>query len=215
MSTTALKLLALVLMVIDHVGEFLPGMSIWLRYIGRLSAPLFFFCMAWGLFYTHNRRIYLLRLYLCSVIMSILDYIVPRLCGNYETISNNIFTTLFLAGVIITMIEYVKKNPTKKWKTILGFLIWQFSVMGIGVYWDVIKSLPGLKIILTILGSIMNVEGGTIILLAVIIIYFYKDNYKKLILSYVTYCIGHIALIVTDFVPLLGAGPVFVNSHKT
>ncbi len=42
MSTNLLKLTALICMLIDHIGEFIPQSPIWFRYIGRISAPLFF-----------------------------------------------------------------------------------------------------------------------------------------------------------------------------
>ncbi|WP_100042808.1 TraX family protein [Lacrimispora sphenoides] len=42
MSSTSLKILAAILMLIDHIGEFIPGMPIYLRWFGRISAPIFF-----------------------------------------------------------------------------------------------------------------------------------------------------------------------------
>lgn len=41
MSSFYLKMLALVLMVIDHVAQFIPGMPVWMHWIGRLAAPVF------------------------------------------------------------------------------------------------------------------------------------------------------------------------------
>jgi len=49
MTTFSLKILALVFMVIDHIGLFFPDAPIWFRYIGRMSAPIFIFCMVTGL----------------------------------------------------------------------------------------------------------------------------------------------------------------------
>jgi uncharacterized protein involved in cysteine biosynthesis len=48
MSSTVLKLIALILMLIDHVAEFIPGIPVWFHWLGRISAPLFMFCMIWG-----------------------------------------------------------------------------------------------------------------------------------------------------------------------
>lgn len=39
MSSFGLKILALVLMVIDHMAEFLPGIPVWMHWLGRLAAP--------------------------------------------------------------------------------------------------------------------------------------------------------------------------------
>ncbi|MCR5722201.1 MAG: conjugal transfer protein TraX, partial [Lachnospiraceae bacterium] len=49
MSHRTLKRIALITMIIDHIGAFIPGAPIWLRYIGRISAPIFFFCCAHSL----------------------------------------------------------------------------------------------------------------------------------------------------------------------
>lgn len=41
MSINFLKIIALLCMIIDHIGEFIPNSSMWFRYIGRLAAPIF------------------------------------------------------------------------------------------------------------------------------------------------------------------------------
>lgn len=76
MTTFGLKFLALLLMVIDHIGLFFPFTPIWFRWLGRLSAPLFIFCMVYGFSYTKNRKIYLIRMYLFGVGMAIMDLIL-------------------------------------------------------------------------------------------------------------------------------------------
>ena len=43
MSAFTLKLIALVTMIIDHVGAIFFPQFIWLRYIGRLSMPIYAF----------------------------------------------------------------------------------------------------------------------------------------------------------------------------
>ena len=64
MSTTMLKWVALVLMLLDHLGEFFPqSVPLWFRWLGRMSAPLFLFCLAQGLEKTRSRPRYLKRLW--------------------------------------------------------------------------------------------------------------------------------------------------------
>lgn len=46
MTSTSLKVIALILMLLDHIGQFIPGTPLWLHWLGRLSAPVFMFCMA-------------------------------------------------------------------------------------------------------------------------------------------------------------------------
>ncbi len=54
MSSFTLKMLALTFMVIDHVAQFIPGMPVWMHWIGRLAAPVFIFCSIWSFSYTKD-----------------------------------------------------------------------------------------------------------------------------------------------------------------
>lgn len=108
MSTNLLKLTALICMLIDHIGEFIPQSPIWFRYIGRISAPLFFYCSAWGFHYTHNRKQYLIRLYLLGIGMGLGNALLSCMAGNGIALCNNIFTTLFLGCLTVFIIETAK-----------------------------------------------------------------------------------------------------------
>ena len=62
LDTNLLKLVAILAMLIDHIGgAFFPETPIF-RWIGRLAFPLFCYCMTVGLLYTHDIRRYLGRL---------------------------------------------------------------------------------------------------------------------------------------------------------
>ncbi|MBP5169373.1 MAG: TraX protein, partial [Oscillospiraceae bacterium] len=59
---TILKIIAMISMVFDHVGDmFFPGVM-WLRMIGRLALPIFSFCIAEGFAHTRDRKKYLFRI---------------------------------------------------------------------------------------------------------------------------------------------------------
>lgn len=103
MSTTALKILALSFMVIDHIGQFLPNMPIWLHWAGRISFPIFIFCSAHGFSHTRSRKKYILRLYFASVIMGITNTMafyltsqIPDFSSPVDVINNNIFSPIIL-----------------------------------------------------------------------------------------------------------------------
>lgn len=97
MNTFTLKMIALVLMVIDHIGYYFEGTPSWLRWLGRGSYPLFLFCMVWGYQYTRNRKRYLLRLYLMSLFMTFFSYTVDAVFvsqngyGNHNIFSLHVF----------------------------------------------------------------------------------------------------------------------------
>ncbi len=68
---TMLKIIAMISMVFDHAGDiFLPGVM-WPRMIGRLSMPLFSFCIAEGFAHTHDQKKYLLRIGIFALISEI------------------------------------------------------------------------------------------------------------------------------------------------
>lgn len=97
MSQTGLKIVALIFMFGDHVGEFIPGTPFILRIAGRISAPLFVFCARDGFRHTHDRKIYIVRLYRFSLLMGCINRRLAALFPEpYAVCSNNIFTSLFL-----------------------------------------------------------------------------------------------------------------------
>lgn len=57
-----LKIIACVIMLIDHIGAVLLPQYIWLRYIGRIAFPIYCFLLAEGVHYTKNPQKYGLRL---------------------------------------------------------------------------------------------------------------------------------------------------------
>ena len=113
MSTNSLKIFALICMVIDHIGEFFPQSPMWFRLIGRVSAPLFFYCSAWGFYYTSNRKKYLIRLYLSGILMSIGNIAISFWSGKETLISNNIFVTLFLGCMVVSLFDMKNTNKEK------------------------------------------------------------------------------------------------------
>jgi len=80
LSNDRLKIIALVTMVIDHIGAYLFPQVKLLRIIGRIAFPIFAFMIAEGCRYTKNKKRYLLNMAVLSVITYLLFYSVssPR-----------------------------------------------------------------------------------------------------------------------------------------
>ncbi|MCI9677748.1 MAG: Tat pathway signal protein [Oscillospiraceae bacterium] len=73
LSSTGLKGIALALMVLDHIHYFFGftgWIPEWFSMLGRLSAPLFLFCVVEGFTHTRNRKKYFLKVYALSAAMS-------------------------------------------------------------------------------------------------------------------------------------------------
>ena len=62
LSAAALHILAMVLMLMDHLWATLLPAQDWLTCAGRLAFPIFAYCLTVGLLYTRDIRKYLLRL---------------------------------------------------------------------------------------------------------------------------------------------------------
>ena len=65
---TQLKIIAIACMLIDHIGMILCGENPYMRSVGRIAFPIFAFCVAEGVRYTHNRKQYFFRLFAFAVI---------------------------------------------------------------------------------------------------------------------------------------------------
>ena len=66
--TDLLKLIAIVTMFIDHLGAAIFPQYRIMRIIGRISFPIFAYCIAVGCIYTHNIAKYALRVFLVGVL---------------------------------------------------------------------------------------------------------------------------------------------------
>ena len=102
-----LKWVALVLMLLDHLGEFFPqSVPLWFRWLGRMSAPLFLFCLAQGLEKTRSRPRYLKRLWTGSAVMGLGSFALTLLFPQAPVaISNNIFSTMAVIACIVWIYE--------------------------------------------------------------------------------------------------------------
>ena len=98
LDTNLLKLVAVIAMLIDHVGgAFFPTVPVF-RWIGRMAFPLFCYCMTVGLLYTHDVRRYLGRLAVFAVVSQpfwILAFNRDDILGNLT--NWNIYFTLLLS----------------------------------------------------------------------------------------------------------------------
>lgn len=79
LSGTTLKLMALALMLLDHIHYFFAftgAVPLWFTQAGRLAAPLFLFCTVEGFAHTHDRRRYFLRIWAISAGMGLLLFLM-------------------------------------------------------------------------------------------------------------------------------------------
>ncbi|HHW67627.1 MAG: hypothetical protein PWP07_461 [Epulopiscium sp.] len=118
LDTNFLKIIAIITMLIDHIGYVFFPDRIELRIIGRISFPLFAYCIAVGFLYTSNIKKYILRLAAFSILSQpfyVLAFDLPW----YEL---NIFPTLLMGLLILYFLK------EKKW--IAAILLMMITSIG-------------------------------------------------------------------------------------
>ena len=115
-----LKLIAMFFMVLDHVYSYLNQVGkidipIWFGYLGKISAPIFFYLIVEGFFHTKSWANYMKRLFLFGIMMVIVDLIFK--------ISNNIFLSLALSVGVMSVIECGKVSKNYLISTLLAIRV--------------------------------------------------------------------------------------------
>jgi hypothetical protein len=106
MTINHIKLLAIITMVIDHIGLFFFPHAIWMRWVGRISFPLFAWLIANGAKHTRNFEGYLGRLLLLALISQIPFMLANRVIDPSFAYLNVVFTLSFGLGVIYLIKRY-------------------------------------------------------------------------------------------------------------
>lgn len=138
LSAFSIKIIALVCMVIDHVGVSLLNDLSPLRWIGRIAFPLYAFLIAEGCRHSKDRTHYLLRLGVFALISeipfdlafsgSIYPSNIPQPLFDYLS-RTNIFYTLFFAVACIQVYESLVHQPRRT--QLLATLFFGLFVLGL------------------------------------------------------------------------------------
>jgi len=128
MATTTLKILAVILMFIDHIHQMwaYAGAPLWLTCLGRPVFPIFMFAMAESFHYTRSRKTLLVRLLIVSTIMSALNMVVQYILPNKDIqLVNSAFRTFFMAALYMLFYEIIKDGVKTKnaGKIVCGILL--------------------------------------------------------------------------------------------
>ena len=96
----ALKTIAILTMLIDHVGAGLYPSQIWFRVIGRIAFPIFAFLVCEGFFHTRNVRRYAVRLGIFAIISEI-PFNLLHSYHLFDPDAQNVFFTLLIGLLTI------------------------------------------------------------------------------------------------------------------
>ena len=104
MTSAALRILAIITMLVDHIGAFFFPEALWLRAIGRLSMPLFVFGIAEGFVHTSSVRKYFWRLLTFAIIAQVPFALLDTELGRTE-MSLNIMFSLALSILALACVK--------------------------------------------------------------------------------------------------------------
>lgn len=156
LSGSALKVLAIVAMLIDHTAICLqpllqsPVYSLFrlrvtpylaLRFVGRLAFPIFCFLLAEGFRHTRDRRRYALRLLLFALLSEIPFDLFRG--GQLLYTGQNVFFTLLLGCLGLWALEAFRRAP---WRQLLSL----GALFAAAYYWNADYSWAGFLFILLV-----------------------------------------------------------------
>ena len=168
-SNNALKIIAMVTMLIDHVGmELLPEVEL-LRYIGRISFPIFAYMISEGCRYTRNRKKYLGIIFALGVAFQIVYYVVS------QSLYQRILIAFSLSISIIYCIDALIKNEKRIYRALalLGLL----AIATVLFVFPVMFKKWGFEIDYGALGVLLPVA-----------VYYAKGKWQKLLVATLMLC---------------------------
>lgn len=184
LSSSELKWIALVLMVLDHIHymfAYTGWVPEWFSMAGRLAAPLFLFCLVEGFAHTRNRKKYFIKVYGIHLLMSGLLFLmmtglVPvRPDGFYPM--NGMMTSFSILMVVFQGMDWLGE---RRWGPGLAAVILPLA-------WPVLASMlmgmaPALQMPLSVLGYTFlpmwnsNPDAGIGTILTGILLYGFRKN---------------------------------------
>lgn len=179
LNSNSLKILAMILMLLDHLwATIVPGNQ-WMTNIGRMAFPIFAFLIVEGFIHTSNFKKYLKRLFIFALISEIpfnLIYTGSMIFPFHQ----NVLFTLLLGLLCINEIDKMKK--TTSFKSRFG---------------------SSLKILLFLLVSIVGfVDYGLTGVLTIIVFFVFRDcklswlwELISLILLYIVFFKGQSVIV--------------------
>ena len=129
-NSNGLKILAMFLMLIDHIGAVIFTENQILRSIGRLSFPIFAFLIVEGFFHTKDLSKYIKRLFIFGIIAEI-PYDLAFYNTAFYPYGQNIMFTLLLGLLCIHEFEKTRDNTDIKLELLTTLKIVSYCVLSI------------------------------------------------------------------------------------
>lgn len=191
MTSFVLKIIAMITMFCDHLGDAIYKGFSHFNYIGRIAFPIFAFQISEGFNHTKDLKKYFIRLMAFALISQIPYILFLSMYSN--DVRLNIFFTLTLGLIAIWLHNYVHKDISSKIDSKI-----KNSILKILLKLTV-EFVPVIAI--CIIGELSKVDYGWWGVLLVFMFYYFKQNKLAMNISFITMCIIYygIDIIRTGF----------------
>ncbi len=153
-TSNMLRIIAVILMLSDHIWATYMSFGDWMTHIGRMAFPIFAFQIAEGFVHTSNFKKYALRL-LGFALVTEIPFNLFYSSRLFNPFHQNVLFTLLLGLLAISVIDKAKKNITAKnitlsvlWLVLicvastLGFVDYGFLGMITVVMFYILRNFP-------------------------------------------------------------------------
>ncbi len=185
LSSFHLHLLAMALMLCDHLWATLFPQQEWMTCIGRMAFPLFAFCIVEGYFHTSNIRNYIGRILIFALLSEIPFDLIYGSSVFYPFHQNVLWT--FLIGLLAILACEKARTCKRRWMTWL--------------------LLPAIVLCAYVLGMITMVDYfGAGVLMVLTFYFFHGKDWRCLLGQLVCLAFLNIHILGTYFYPVTIAG---------
>ncbi|MEG2500448.1 MAG: TraX family protein [Oscillospiraceae bacterium] len=191
-----IKIIALVLMVLDHIHyffEFTGKIPLVFTQLGRISAPLFLFCIVEGFCHTSDKKRYFLRIYAIAVGMGLITYLgkmfnLVRGDGFYPI--NGVFQSLIIVLVLLQGLYLIENHKWALGTAIISatfilpiFIVRRYTVRIVGeIMYFLVSTIMPLHNTVT--------DGGTWFIIGGMLLYIFRKNKWLQAGVYALYCVA-------------------------
>lgn len=166
----ALKLIALIVMTVDHIGvQLFPEIKL-LRIIGRLALPIFAYMIAEGCKYTKNRRRYLGLIALEALICQLV----------YLIAMGSLYMCILVTFSLSILLIYIGDFAVKK-KSTSGYIALVTAIIAVFAICELLpKALPNTD---------FQIDYGFFGVLMPVVLYFSRDDKLSKLSSITAMCV--------------------------
>lgn len=223
LSGFAIKYLAMALMILDHIEYFFSftgHIPLFFSWLGRISAPLFLFCIIEGFTHTHDRKKYFLQIYGISIVMGLIQFSFYNVGGGLVRPDgffpqNQMLATFSILLVVLQGFDWCGKRQWGKGLSAIGIPLVLLPVLFV-----FLLQIPAAGVICNLLAftvlplHLFIMDGGTFTILMGIILYLFRKNR---ILQAAAFCITCVLLDIVRIylaIPGLTVSDFFTQAYQ-